>query len=97
MQSAYKKGHAHMRHLNILTAAFLVATIGFAVAQTANKGLTPGKGNPDQAGTSKSGSGTSTSGGKDATGDRGRDAMPDSNINVKPLDQQNRNQNGSPK
>lgn len=86
-----------MRHLSILTASFLVAMSGIAIAQTANKGLTPGKGNPDAAGTSTSGSGTSTSGGKDATGDKGRDAMPDSNINVKPLDQQNKNQNGSPK
>ena len=86
-----------MKRLGILSAAFLVAMSGFATAQTANKGLTPGKGNPHPAGTSTSGSGTSTSGGKDATGDQGRDAMPDSNINVKPLDQQNRKENGSPK
>jgi hypothetical protein len=38
----------------------------------------------------KSGSGTSTSGGKDANDDQGRDAMPDSNQSVKPLQQQNK-------
>ena len=35
-----------------------------------------------------SGSGTSTSGGKDANGDAGRDKMPDSDRNVRPMDQQ---------
>jgi hypothetical protein len=35
-----------------------------------------------------SGSGTSTSGGKDDNGDQGRDKMPDSNMNVRPQDQQ---------
>jgi hypothetical protein len=38
----------------------------------------------------RSGSGTSTSGGSDANGDQGRDAMPDSNRSVKPLDQQHK-------
>jgi hypothetical protein len=38
----------------------------------------------------KSGSGTSTSGGSDANGDQGRDAMPDSNMSVKPLDEQHK-------
>jgi hypothetical protein len=37
-----------------------------------------------------SGSGTSTSGGKDANGDRGRDRMPKSSIGVRPLDRQNK-------
>jgi hypothetical protein len=32
----------------------------------------------------KSGSGTSTSGGKDDNGDQGRDKMPESNMKVKP-------------
>ena len=36
----------------------------------------------------RSGSGTSTSGGKDANGDAGRDKMPESNSTVRPLDQQ---------
>jgi hypothetical protein len=35
-----------------------------------------------------SGSGTSTSGGKDANGDAGRDKMPDSNSSVRPMNQQ---------
>ena len=38
----------------------------------------------------RSGSGTSTSGGRDANGDQGRDTMPDSNKSVMPLDQQNK-------
>jgi hypothetical protein len=38
----------------------------------------------------KSGSGTSTSGGSDANGDQGRDAMPNSNQSVMPLDQQHK-------
>ena len=36
-----------------------------------------------------SGSGTSTSGGKDDNGDRGRDKMPDSDASVMPLNKQN--------
>jgi hypothetical protein len=41
--------------------------------------------NPDTTGMSpsKSGSGTSTSGGRDANGDQGRDKMPESNMAVK--------------
>jgi hypothetical protein len=40
--------------------------------------------------TSGSGSGTSTSGGKDGNGDGGRDKMPNSNMGVRPLSQQNK-------
>jgi hypothetical protein len=42
--------------------------------------------NPEESGLSpnKSGSGTSTSGGKDANGDQGRDKMPQSNMKVNP-------------
>jgi hypothetical protein len=42
--------------------------------------------NPDRSGRgpNKSGSGTSSSGGKDDTGDQGRDAMPESNSSVRP-------------
>ncbi len=40
--------------------------------------------------TSRSGSGTSTSGGRDANGDQGRDTMPNSNQSVIPLDQQHK-------
>jgi hypothetical protein len=39
---------------------------------------------------SRSGSGTSTSGGTDANGDQGRDKMPDSSQGVRPLDKQNK-------
>jgi hypothetical protein len=39
---------------------------------------------------SRSGSGSSTSGGKDHNGDQGRDKMPDSNMAVKPQHEQNR-------
>lgn len=48
--------------------------------------------NPDRSGmgASKSGSGTSTSGGKDANGDQGRDKMPESNMSVLPLEKQNK-------
>ena len=38
----------------------------------------------------RSGSGTSTSGGSDANGDQGRDAMPESNKTVKPLSEQHK-------
>lgn len=38
---------------------------------------------------SRSGSGTSTSGGSDANGDQGRDRMPDSSQGVWPLNKQN--------
>jgi len=39
---------------------------------------------------SRSGSGTSTSGGRDDNGDQGRDAMPNSSQSVMPLDQQHK-------
>jgi hypothetical protein len=39
---------------------------------------------------SRSGSGTSTSGGSDANGDQGRDEMPDSGQGVRPLNKQNK-------
>jgi hypothetical protein len=38
----------------------------------------------------RSGSGTSTSGGRDDNGDQGRDTMPDSSKSVMPLDQQHK-------
>jgi hypothetical protein len=41
-------------------------------------------------GQSRSGSGTSTSGGSDANDDQGRDKMPDSSQGVRPYDQQNK-------
>jgi hypothetical protein len=39
---------------------------------------------------SRSGSGTSTSGGSDANGDQGMDKMPDSIQGVRPLNKQNK-------
>jgi streptogramin lyase len=42
----------------------------------------------------RSGSGTSTSGGSDANGDHGLDKMPDSDKSVMPLDQQHKPDNG---
>ncbi len=42
----------------------------------------------------RSGSGTSTSGGSDANGDHGLDKMPNSNSSVMPLDQQHKPPNG---
>ena len=47
----------------------------------------PSSSNKDTSGMTpdtRSGSGTSTSGGRDYSGDQGRDKMPDSNMNVKP-------------
>ncbi|MDA9433904.1 hypothetical protein [Bradyrhizobium sp. CCBAU 51627] len=83
-------------------AAALVAT-GSALAQGAPSGrgavtgdpaassATPHAGSQTTGAATKSnpsGSGTSTSGGKDANGDAGRDKMPDSDRTVRPMDQQ---------
>ena len=86
-----------MQKSYVVAAALLLVVSGAAVAQTANKGLATPQSGGQTTGEAKSGSGSSTSGGKDANGNQGRDAMPESNINVKPLDQQGRNDNGSPK
>jgi hypothetical protein len=50
------------------------------------------KGSSDTTGMApnKSGSGTSTSGGRDANGDQGRDTMPNSDKSVMPLDRQHK-------
>ena len=64
------------------------STAGDPAASSATPGTSPTTGssmNP-----SRSGSGTSTSGGKDANGDQGRDAMPDSSQAVRPLNKQNK-------
>jgi hypothetical protein len=53
------------------------STTGDPAASSAN----PRAGTP---GSNPSGSGTSTSGGKDDNGDQGRDKMPDSNMAVRP-------------
>jgi hypothetical protein len=65
------------------------ATMGDPASSSATPGTSPNTtGNAMKP--SRSGSGTSTSGGSDANGDQGRDKMPDSNMSVKPLDQQHK-------
>jgi hypothetical protein len=65
------------------------STSGDPAASSANPGTAPHTtGNAMKP--NRSGSGTSTSGGSDANGDQGRDKMPDSNMSVKPLDQQHK-------
>ena len=89
-----------MKTMKIIAIAALLATSGAAFAQTGAADNAAGIASQDKnssKATSGSGSGTATSGGKDDNGDRGRDKMPDSNKSVKSLDEQNRNQNGSPK
>lgn len=81
--------------IGLATCFALLATA--ATAQTSGQGSTSGdpaassqNAKPDTTGMTpnKSGSGTSTSGGKDANGDQGRDKMPDSSKSVKPLSEQ---------
>jgi hypothetical protein len=68
------------------------STTGDPAASSADPGTSPNTtGNAMKP--SRSGSGTSTSGGSDANGDQGRDKMPDSNLNVRPLDQQHKPNN----
>lgn len=65
------------------------STIGDPAASSATPGTAPNTtGNAMKP--SRSGSGTSTSGGSDANGDQGRDKMPESNMSVKPLNQQHK-------
>jgi hypothetical protein len=61
-------------------------------AKTGDSAASSQNANPDTTGMSpsKSGSGSSTSGGKDANGDQGRDKMPDSSQGVRPLERQNK-------
>jgi hypothetical protein len=61
---------------------------GDPAASSASPGTSPTTGSSMKP--SRSGSGTSTSGGKDANGDQGRDKMPDSSQAVRPLDKQNK-------
>lgn len=65
------------------------ATSGDPAASTATQQTTGAatRSNP-------SGSGTSTSGGKDDNGDAGRDKMPESDHTVRPLDQQQQHPQG---
>ena len=57
-------------------------------ASSATPGTSPTTGSSMEP--SRSGSGTSTSGGSDANGDQGRDKMPDSSQGVRPLNKQNK-------
>lgn len=66
------------------------ATRGDPAASSANPNAAPSSTVGSAMKPSRSGSGTSTSGGSDANGDQGRDSMPNSNMNVRPLDQQKR-------
>jgi hypothetical protein len=58
------------------------STTGDPAAGSATPGTSPTTGSSMKP--SRSGSGTSTSGGSDANGDQGRDKMPDSNQSVRP-------------
>jgi hypothetical protein len=58
------------------------ATTGDPAASSATPGTSPTTGSAMKSG--PSGSGTSTSGGKDDNGDQGRDRMPESSKDVKP-------------
>jgi hypothetical protein len=64
------------------------ATKGDPAASSANPNAAPGVTTGSATRPSRSGSGTSTSGGSDANGDQGRDRAPGSNMNVRPRDQQ---------
>jgi hypothetical protein len=61
------------------------STIGDPAASSATPSSSPTTGMSTQS--NVSGSGTSTSGGKDDNGDQGRDKMPDSSLAVQPHDQ----------
>jgi hypothetical protein len=61
---------------------------GDPAASSATPGTSPTTGSSMKP--SRSGSGTSTSGGSDANGDQGRDKMPESSLAVKPLNKQNK-------
>jgi hypothetical protein len=63
------------------------STTGDPAASSANPRAEPG-GTTGINASNPGGSGTSTSGGKDDNADQGRDRMPESNMGVKPPDQQ---------
>lgn len=66
------------------------STVGDPAASSANPAASPSTTTGSANKPSRSGSGTSTSGGSDANGDQGRDKMPDSNTRVRPLNQQHK-------
>jgi hypothetical protein len=93
------RGVAAMKTATLLFLGALAFSTNVAWAQT-EKGL-PNDPRPAASSASqprdttgmapnKSGRGTSTSGGADANGDQGRDAMPESNKRVKPLSEQHK-------
>jgi hypothetical protein len=63
------------------------STTGDPSSSSANPRAEPG-GTTGANTSNPSGSGTSTSGGKDDNSDQGRDRMPESNMGVRPADQQ---------
>jgi len=60
------------------------STTGDPAASSATPGTSPTTGNAMKP--SRSGSGTSTSGGRDDNADQGRDKMPENNMTVRPND-----------
>jgi hypothetical protein len=64
------------------------STTGDPAASSATPGTSPTTGSSMKP--SPSGSGTSTSGGRDDNADHGRDKMPDSSQGVKPYEKQNK-------
>src|SRR3979490_3050807 len=80
--------------IGLVTCFALITTASYAQSgMPSGQGSTSGdpaassqNANPERSGMAdnKSGSGTSTSGGKDDNGDQGRDKMPESNMAVKP-------------
>ena len=66
------------------TASGRGSTTGDPAASSANPRAAP----TTTTGSNPSGSGTSSSGGRDDNGDQGRDKMPESNLGVRPYDQQ---------
>jgi hypothetical protein len=91
-----------MKISTMALAGVFVAISSLCIAQTgapSGQGSTTGdpaassqNANQDTTGMSpsRSGSGTSTSGGSDANRDQGRDKMPDSSVGVRPYDKQNK-------
>ena len=80
--------------ITVILLALFLSGAAYAQATNSNDPATSTESRkPDTTGmtpTTKSGSGTSTSGGSDANGDQGRDKMPESSKSVKPLDQQHK-------
>jgi hypothetical protein len=77
-----------MKIQTLMLAAAFAVTGTFAYAQGSSTGDPAASSQNSRKDTtgmtpSKSGSGTSTSGGNDANGDQGRDKMPESNMDVK--------------